>query len=191
MKNLPFLKELCEARMFFNANDVKGMSASNVADVVYLIIMMIEIIRRSNPSWAASYAGQTMQYNTYQSMHYSGTDLANLLAVLNNQDTFKNDIKTDKGISIPLFQINRYLSAVRSQSNSHQDDASFFYRLEDYMKLYSKSTFRQLRREIGDWDNLSHADKQKLVLILRRAMDSTASSTDIYLWFRQSFKMKE
>jgi len=191
MKKLPFLKELTEARMFMRPTDISGMSAEQIGDIIYLIFMMLEIIRYYNPSYAASYATQTMSYNTYENMHYSGTDLGNLLAVLNNQDTFAGRIKMNGSVSIPLFQINRYLQSLRSSARSDNEDATFFYRLEDYMKLYSKSLFRQLRRDIGQWSKLTYADKNSYCLILRREMDKRASNVDVYLWFKQSFRLKE
>lgn len=189
MPKLEFIDSLSEARLFFGPNDVKGMKASELADCVYLIIMLIEVIRRSEPRYTANYASQTMTYNTYENMHYSGTDLGNLLAILNNQDTFANSIKVDNKIAVPLFQINRYLQSVRSDSASHNEDATFFYRLEDYLKLYSSGLFRQLRRDIGNWDELTLATRKQIVLILRREFDKRMSSADIYLWFKQSFKL--
>jgi hypothetical protein len=189
MKNLPFLKELTEARMFFGPDDVKGKSAEDIAEVIYLIIMMLQIIRYFKPSWSSNYASQTLSYNTYENMHYSGTDLGNLLAVLNNQDTFKGSIKVNGKLNIPLFQINRYLTSVRGAQDSASDDATFFYRLEDYLKLYSKGNFRRLRRDIGDWENLSYTEKSRIVLLLRQEFDKKSSSCDIYLWFKQNYKL--
>ena len=191
MPKLEFIDSLTEARLFFGPNDVKGMKASEIAESVYLIFMLIEAIRHSESRWAANYAAQTMTYNTYENMHYSGTDLGNLLAVLNNQDTFSDRIKVDNNLSIPLFQINRYLGAVRSSNPNHQEDAIFFYRLEDYLRLYSSSVFRQLRRDIGNWNDLNLVDKKHILLMLRREFDKRMSSVDIYLWFKQSFKLKE
>jgi hypothetical protein len=191
MKSLPFLEELAEARLYFDADDVKGKSADDIAHIIFLMFMMIEVIRRSYPSWAMNYADQTMRYNTYENIHYSGTDLGNLLAVLNNQDTFKDKIKTNTSINIPLFQINRYLSAVRSNANSHKDDATFFWRLDDYLKAYNSPALRQLRRDVVDWENAEHADKERIVAMLRREMDKRSSSNDIYLWFRQNYRLKK
>jgi len=191
MNKLPFLQELVEARLFTDANTLKGKSVEDIASIVYLMIMMLEISRHSYHSFASDYANKTMAYNTYENMHYSGTDLGNLLAVLNNQDTFKGYIKAASGISIPLFQINRYLQACKGTSFNHNDDATFFWRLEDYLKLYSKGNFRILRRDVGDWKRLSFAERSRVVLILRQEFDKRASSCDIYLWWKGSFKLQE
>ena len=191
MKNLPFISELTEARMFQSAKDFKGMSGHEVGEIVYLMIMMLEVIRHQNPNWASNYAQQTLSYSTYDNTHYAGTDLANLLAVLNNQNTFAGWIKVDNNVAMPLFQINRYLRALNSKHIDHNEDATFFWRLEDYLKLYSNSSFRQMRRDIGNWLSLTHSDKMRMVMKLRQMFDSRGSSTDIYLWFRQSYKMNE
>ena len=192
MKLLPFIQELTEARMFFGPKDLKSMSANDIAEIIFLIFMMLEVLKQYKPNYAASYASDTMRYNTYENMHYSGTDLGNLLAVLNNQDTFKDSFKSDARVAIPLYQINRYLRDVSSKSkNSHSDDVSFFWRLEDYLKLYSNSLLRQLRRDIGNWKDLTRAEKQQTYYILRREFDKRASSVDIYLYYKSSFKIDE
>jgi len=192
MKNLPFLKELCEARMFYGAKDVRGMSAKEIGELIYLLFMLLEVVRWTKKSEATSYASKTMELSPYDTMFYSGTDLCNLLAVLNHQDVFAGQIKTDGGLSLPLFQINRYLGAVRSGSNSSgSEDQTFFWRLEDYLKVYSNSAFRALRRDIGNWTNLAHADKVRITDLLRREFDKRASQADLYLWFKQNFKLKE
>lgn len=192
MKNLPFLQELTEARLFQKSSDLKNKSAEEIARIVYMMIMTIEAGRYVNPSWAASYAADTMNYSPYENMHYAGTDLANLLAALNFQETFKHDMKVNKGISIPLYQINRYLTSVRSGGNrSHNEDAQFFWRLEDYLKVYSSGVLRQLRRDIGDWPNLTRANKIQVDSLLRREMSNSASSADIFQWYRANFRIKE
>jgi len=194
MSLLPFIDSLVEARMFYGVKDIKGMSADEIAQIVFLMFMMLEVIRHYKPNYTADYARDTLKYNTYDQLHYSGSDLGNLLAVLNNQDTFKKDIKTHIGVSIPLFQINRYLGVLASKTkskSSHNDDVTFFWRLEDYLKLSSNSLLRQLRRDIGNWDDLSRADKQQIYYILRREFDKRCSSADIYLWYKSEFKITE
>jgi len=189
---LEFIDHLTEARMFRDTKDIKGKSADEIASIVYLMIMMIEILRHTNPSWVANYASQTTNYNPYENIHYAGTDLANLLAILIHQDTFSGTIKINGSISLPIFQVQRYLNAVKSQSKtSHNDDASFFWRLEEYLHLYSNGALRILRRDVGIWKELSWADKNRIILILRREMDRHSSNTDIYLWFKSNFTLKE
>jgi len=189
---LQFIDFLTEARLFTDATTIKGKSVEDIASIVYLMIMMLEITRHTNHSYAVDYASKTMIYSSYENLHYAGTDLGNLLAVLNNQDTFKGQLTSpNKGIAIPLFQINRYLNACKGSSFDHNSDAQFFYRLEDYLKLYSKANFRQFRRDIGDWRNLSYADKNQVVQKLRQEFDKRASTCDIYIWWKQSFKLKE
>lgn len=190
MKNLPFLQELTEARLFRDPKDLKNKSADELAQIVYTMFMTIEASRYVNPSYAAHYAADTMNYSPYENMHYAGTDLANLLAVLNFQNTFKDSIKVNKGIAVPLYQINRYLTSVRSGGNrSHNEDCQFFWRLEDYLKVYSSGVMRQLRRDVGDWDNLTRASKIQVDNLLRREMNSSASSADIFQWYRQNFRI--
>ena len=188
---LEFIRdELVEARMFFGPDNVKGKSAEEIANIIYLIFMMIEVYRIFDKDLMSRYADQTLTYNTYEATHYAGTDLGNLLAILNNQDTFKHYIKVNSRVSIPLFQINRYLQNIRSRQASNSDDATFFWKLEEYLRIQSNALFRQLRRDVGNWKNLTHSDKVALTQILRREFDKRASNVDIYLWFKQSYKVE-
>lgn len=192
MKQLPFIQELTEARLFFDVKDVKGKTAKELSEIVYYIFLLIEVWRLNKPSEAALYATQTMQYDDYRTMHYSATDLANLLAVLNNQDVFSSHIKVENGISIPEFQINRYLRDVAKRNKPlSSEDQTFFWRLEDYLKVYGNSTIRQLRRDISNWSDLTYANKMQALSILRREFDKRGSTVDIYLRFKQEFKLKE
>lgn len=191
MKNLPFITELTEARMFYDGKDLKGRSAEDIAGLAYLIIMLLQIIRYDYPSQAKSYASDTARYKQYETMHYSATDLSNLLAVLNNQENFDDKIKANTSISIPLFAINRYIDDVRSGSIDRNSDASFFYRLEDFLRLYHHSVFRKLRRDVGDWSNLTQSNKTQVINLIRREFDSKGSSIDLYLWFKQSYRLRE
>ena len=192
MNSLPFIKELIEARMFYGPDDLKNKSAKQIAEIIYLMFIMLEVIRHYKPNYTANYAVDTLKYNTYENMNYAGTDLGNLLAVLNNQDTFKAYIKSESNIAIPLFQINRYLRDLSSKStSSHSDDVSFFWRLEDFLKLYSNSLLRQLRRDVGNWKDLTRANKEQIYLILRREFDKHSSSVDMYLWYKTNLKINE
>ena len=191
MALLPFIKsELTEARMFFGPDNVKGKSAEEIAGIIYLIFMMIEVYRISDRDLMSRYADQTLVYNTYDNTHYAGTDLGNLLAILNNQDTFKHYIKVNGKVSIPLFQINRYLQNIRSRQKSNSDDATFFWKLEEYLRIQSNALFRQLRRDVGNWDNLTYSNKVQLTQILRREFDKRAGNVDLYLWFKQSYQVE-
>lgn len=192
MKQLPFIQELTEARLFYDVKDIKNMTAKEIAEIVYYIFLLIEVWRLNKPSEAAKYATQTLGYDDYRTMHYSATDLANLLSVLNNQDVFSGHIKIQADISIPLFQINRYLRDVARQSKSStSEDQTFFWRLEDYLKVYGNSTIRQLRRDISNWTDLTYANKIQALSILRREFDKRGSSVDLYLRFKQEFKLNE
>ena len=50
MSILPFIEELTEARMFYGVKDITGMSVSEIAEIVFLMFMMIEVIRQYNPN---------------------------------------------------------------------------------------------------------------------------------------------
>ncbi len=192
MKNLPFIQELTEARMFTNKETLHNMSAEEIGEIVYLIFMLVEVIRWNHNSKAESYAQQTTAYYPYSSIEYSGTDLGNLLAVLNNQGKFKDFIKMDGGVSMPLFLTTRYLKAVKDNSDATKsEDQRFFWKLEDYLKVYRNPTLRQLRRDIGNWTSLKQGDKIRVIQLLRRELDKKASNIDLYLWFKQSFRLVE
>lgn len=191
MPKLPFMQELAEARLFRTPDQVKGRTAEDIAFTIYIMILTLQIFRHVAPSEAKSYASETLRYNDYNNVFYSATDLGNLISVLNNQDLFDSRIKINKNLSVPIFLINQFLRETQSNKPRYNDDASFLYKLEQFLKLYSNSTARILRRDVTDWDKLTRVDKIRVDRILRTELEKRCPGSDMHVYYKQYVRIDQ
>lgn len=176
--NLEFLEELNEARLFRGADTLKGKSAKDLAKIAYLMILMLEVLRRRDESWAKKYASDTMGYDNFNTMRNYATDLHNLLAVLGHQDKYEGKISVDSKISVPTLQLKRYLRDIQDGRTDRSQDRSLFKKLEDYFKI-SDSNLKQYRRVVGDWGLSSSDERNSILHRMRATMQSYGQYSDI------------
>lgn len=176
----PFLQDLAESRIFKDSSSIKGKSAEQIAELVFLVILLLEILRTEDRGTARDYVDATLKFNSFDSIKASGTDLHNLISVLNHQGDYDDQIHSDYNIAIPYLQLRRYLKdyslgPTTGQGNSM--DRQFLIKLEKYLKVTKYSKFRRI---IGDWWNASHDEKRDTIAQLRRLFSSLAVNIDIW-----------
>ena len=176
-----FIQELTEGRVFKDGSTVRGKSAESIADLVFLMILTLEVIRHENKKLAKDYADQILKWQEFNSMKSSANDLYNLIAVLDNQDKYDVFIDTNRSIAIPKLQLFRYLRDLVRNTDSHNLDRQFLIALEDFLKV---SNYKSYRRTVGDWTIASPTERQNVVTMLKRELNSKASQTDIYQIFK-------
>ena len=190
---LPFLKELTEARLFYSEKDLNNLSAHEIAEIVYIMIMTMEILRHSHKhlNYIKDYATKTLSYYPFDKMHYAATDLGNLISVLVNQDLFAQHIKVEHDISLPVFQTKRYLNSVAGDKDEHHDDSSYFYRLESFLKLLSSSNIRVIRRNVSEWTTLTASNRVSTINFIRREFDKHSANVDLYLYLKTMYRIED
>jgi hypothetical protein len=180
---LPFLQELVEARMYRNTTTLSGKSAGELANVAYLMFMMLEILRYEDNSFAKRYSVETMWYDNFSSMKSSASDLHNVLAILSNQGNYKDKIKVDAGISVPNLQIRKYLRDIENDRKDKGWDRAFFKTLGEFLKI-TGSDLKQMRMYVADWTANSVAEKRKLRLQIKNLLQATNHQNDLLIHFR-------
>jgi hypothetical protein len=180
---LPFLQELVEARMYRNTSTLSGKTASELANVAYLMFMMLEILRYEENSFAKRYSIETMWYDNFSSMKSSASDLHNVLAILSNQGDYKDKIKVDAGISVPNLQIRKYLRDIENDRKEKGWDRAFFKTLGEFLKITS-SDLKQMRMYVADWTANSITEKRKIKLAIKNALQATNHQNDLLVHFR-------
>jgi len=180
MKNTPFIQELVEARLYKGESTLKGKTAKEIASIVFLMIMTLEILRHESPSYAKKYVENTFQFGEFNSMRSVMSDLGNLLAVLSNQKDYDNTIKADFGINIPFLQLKRYLMDMKNGNKTSSVDKTFFLKLEDFLKV-NESLHKTIRRYVTNWDTTQAAEKKNVVEIIKREFNTRSNYNDIYL----------
>lgn len=187
---LEFIKELAEARIYKGTDILKGKSAVELAKLAYFMIMIIEILRWEDKSFAQQYVRATISYENFDAMRSNATDLHNLLAVLNNQDKFSGKIKTDAHISVPVLQLKRYLRDVESGKKDPGLDRAFLKSLEKFFKI-SDSAMREIRRDVADWNQGSASGKATTRNYIKNHVGMANLQTDLVLHFKNVAHRRE
>lgn len=183
---LSFLQELTESRLFKNRDTLYGKTAEDLAKYAYIMFMMLEVLRLEQFKWAKKYAVDTLVYENFDAMRTSATDLHNVLAVLNNQKEYEDKIDIDLNVSVPVFHIKRYLRDIQNHRKYPSQDRQFFMSLETFLKIHD-SKLRQLRRDVGDWDQNSKADKAAIHKMIKNYISASSTgipvTSDLYTQF--------
>jgi hypothetical protein len=181
-----FLQELVEARMFVYPENLKGRDAVTIARLLFCSMLALEIVRHQNGYKAQDYVSRTMAFNDFDHMRPSATDLANLIAIVANQDRYLDEVKTKIGLYAPELQIKAHLRTFPSDINYPSRIRQFLLMLDEALMI-AGSDLRQARRIIGDWANATDGEKKTAWMSLTRVFSSYGSQLDIYLLAKQFF----
>ncbi len=181
-----FLQELVEARMFVYPENLKGRDAITLARLLFCSMLALEIVRHENGNKAQDYVNRTMAFNDFDHLRPSATDLANLMAVLSNQDRYIDQIKSKIGLYIPELQIKAHLRTFPSDINYPTRIRQFLLMLDEALVI-AGSDLRQARRIIGDWRASTDGEKKTAWMSISRVFSAHGSQLDIYLLAKQFF----
>ena len=182
-----FIQEIKEARIYKNGDTLKGKTAEEIANSIFLMIMMLEILRNIDEDYAKKYAIQTLGYENFTAMRNNASDLHNLLAVLNNQDDYSEKIETNSKISVPALQIRRYLRDIENNLKDMSLDRQLFLKLEQFLGI-KNSSFKQIRRNVADWRLNSDTEKTLIRRNIKNYLNNYNQQTDILIYFRNLAK---
>jgi hypothetical protein len=171
-------KELVEAKMFRAPHALTGLAARDLARILYMSLLSIELLRYDDESTAKNYAARTIQYGDFDHMRTSATDIGNLISVLSNQKDYEDLMRTDYDVSAPLTQTKTYLRGVWQSSFQHGRDRQFFMNLESALSV-TDGTAYQVRRTVLDWNTASRNEKQSALSNIRRELLRYATRLDI------------
>jgi len=178
-----FLQELTEARMYRGRDTLRGKTADELGRVAYLMIMMLEILRTEDKSFAKKYSLNTLGAANFVGLRNSASDLHNILAVLNNQGSYADRIITNSNISVPTLQIRRYLRDIENDRKQIGLDRSFFKKLDEYFKI-SDSSLKEIRRVAADWHYASSTEKGTIRRQIKNLLQATNHQNDLLIHFR-------
>lgn len=182
---LNFIQELTEARMYRGTDTLSGKSADEIAEIVYVMFLVLEILRKEDPSKAFSYAKETTYYTDFATMRNGSSDLHNLLAVLSNQERYEDKIKTSGYISVPMMQTKKYFRDFENRRYDPSIVRTFILRLEGFLNI-RESWMKQARRTILFWDISSDGEKQKIKQQIRNFFQRTSFNNDLYVYYKNN-----
>lgn len=184
--DLPFLQELTETRLFRDAIYFKGKSAEQLAELVIMLILTLEILRHVSPRSAAEYAEKTMRFQDFDRLRLSVTDLHNLIVVLHNQKDYEHLINANPNITIPFMQLRQYFRDMANGRELTTHDEYFLIRLEDYLKV---SNFKSIRRIITNWDKEPESAKYNTLCRLRQEFSNKGYQLDLWTDYREKLSI--
>jgi len=175
--DLPFLQGIAESRLFQGEHHFKSRTVEQLAELVMLMILVLEILRHVAPRAAADYADRTMRFMEFNKLRIDGTDLHNLIVVLTNQKNYEHIIQPNHSISIPFFQLKQYFREMGSGQKMSMHDEYFIIRLEDYLRV---SNHKPMRRVITTWDSETESTKYNTLSRLRHEFSNKGYQLDLW-----------
>ena len=178
---MQFMKEITEARLIRSDGDLKKTTYADLCENLYFTVLTLEFLNRfkKTRSLAVNYAKQTAAYNNYSEFRLAGTDLYNMIHLVdsspeNIEEKFSKDAATlRKQIHLPTMGLNRWLLSIDGTSSR---EANFLMRLEQSLKVYN-TDYKDIRRYL-DSKTISNADIAKI-------------KTKILYYFRQKMNMSD
>ena len=166
--------ELCESRLYRTTRNFSKFNGRDIADLLYLNTLAAYMMTKDavQQEYAIGYLSKTTQYGNYALFRTHAPDLY-LLAyqvahpknkTVDLEDSLISDRFLD-GLTFDHRDHWRFLREVTANRGSSGRATSYFYRLEQQLKI-NRPRFKQLRRLILDWGNLKYIQRQMVVATL-------------------------
>jgi hypothetical protein len=174
-----FIKtEVIESRMFRTPLSFERTSAHDLARILYVGLLTIELMRHDDESTARTYCAQTIKWGDFDHMRSATTDLGNIIVALSNQSDYEDRMNINLNISAPVLQIKTYLRGVWMMSFQHGRDRQFFMNLETALGI-SDSSLYQVRRTVLDWPTANASERHFAISNMRRELYRHATRLDL------------
>lgn len=183
---MDFLKDLYEARMTRDSNNVKVLTYTDCCERLYLSLLVLELLQKypAYKDLAYRYAKKTTATPAYNHFSMSGTDLYNFIYFVVGDKTAIDKLKDPDAAweirektTLPLMNVNRYLTKLANKQDP-SDTSSMFMKVEGALKIVN-STYKRIRRDLMSYDRLDHKQRQDLVTTLLLACRAKLRNADI------------
>jgi len=180
-----FLKDLHEARMTRNSNNVKVLTYTDCCERLYLSLLVLELLRQYPvyANAAGAYAKRTTVYPGYKHFSSTSTDLYNFIYFVNGDEAAMQKLKDPESAqeirnktSLPVLAVNRYIIQVANKTAT--DANSLFMKLERELSI-KNSTYRNIRRDLLNYKRVPFKQKQDVVSNLLISCRAKLRSADI------------
>jgi hypothetical protein len=179
---MQFIQDLHEARLFRYQDSFDGKRISDMSTALYLMLLMIEVLRRYDDKYAVHYCQQTYTLGNFDGIRSYATDTHNLIAVLNNE-RYQKKMLQDKRIFVPEFALRRYFRDVMWGSREHFFNRSFFIQLSTDLAV-SDSGVKTARRNIIDYSDVTQQVYWDTAERINRKLNDFAFNTDIQWYYK-------
>ena len=181
-----FIEEIHEARMTRDASNARVLTYTDCCERLFLSLLIVELLRRF-PKYSSSvsdYAGRTTRYTNFNSFKAGGTDLYNFMYFVTGPEEAQNKLKNPgaakemrKRTYFSTMQVSGYLTTI-SYGNEPTNAFNILLSAEQSLNI-TNSDYKNLRRTINNFNNLSTTEKKKTVTRLLYATRAKLRSSDI------------
>jgi hypothetical protein len=164
--------ELSESRLYRTTRNFSKFNAADIIDLLYLNTLAAYMLTKDEAQrdYATSYISKTTQYGNYALFRTHATDLYLLAYQVAHPKNKAVDL-ANQLLSGTLFDKIHFdhrdhwkflREVINSESTASGRATSFFYRLEQQLKIVNPK-YKQLRRLVLDWANLKYIQRQMVV----------------------------
>ena len=128
---------------------------------------------------ARSYVSGIINNLDFNGFRTTQKDLYNLLTLVHNADRYKDQIKNNISITLPIFHIRRNLRAV---ADGRIDLSDYNNMMMIFQRQYHRIGPRQanLRREISEWSRKTRFQRWEIIQQLTMLMRERMLNSDLY-----------
>lgn len=180
---LEFVQELTEARMFRFSDTLDGRNISDIAELVYKMLLTLEMTSHYDNKFVREYATKMLAYYEFHAMNTSRPDLSNLIVAIEHPDDFEN-VNYDTKPSISFILLRRYLTTLMTGRSTISEKRTFFLAMQRALKINS-SAMNSFRRDIVEWRKVPTHSQRVIIAMFYKELVQGAVHTDLAIYFRQ------
>ena len=182
----PFLKYVSEGKVIRRHSDLQRFSFPEVTERVYLSFLALALMSQndSTKSFVKSYAGQTMNYGTFDRVRMVHNDLANMLAIVSGDPEITKKLKNKNQAQamrqrqpVPVMALRRYL-------RSWEDHYKNLTHLERSLNIQD-ANLKKIRRAVANYNKMDSKMKVQTLHRLQQQLQSKLPNTDILRKFKE------
>ena len=176
----PYLQYVSEGRVVRRQSDLSRYTFQEITERIYLSFLALTLLRnfRQTTGFVQSYSTATLSYGSFDRVRTTSNDLHNMLAVVAGDPAIANKLANKNAAmalrqrqTVPVLAIRRYLRDFKGAY-------AFLTKLESALGI-NNTDYRNLRRAIADYSNLSTPRKKATTTRLLQALKAKLSGTDI------------
>jgi hypothetical protein len=183
---LDFIKDLYEARLTRDANNVRNLTYTDCCERTYLTLLILELARKipGQESWVREYADRTLTTAGFKTFLPSRSDLHNLVYFIIGDEDALGKLKDpgaarklQKNTFFPLNSFERYIRNIKT-GTTPSVVSEFFIKIENKLHI-TNSEYKATRRGVLNFERLDFKSKQNVVTRLLIAARAKLRTSDI------------
>jgi hypothetical protein len=179
---LSFIEELTESRMFRHQRDFSSYNNRELAELAMISLLVIYV--NQDQLDIRKYLDETLGMGDFDRIRSSATDLANVISVLKNFETYKIEIR-NSNISFPVLQFKNFARQIISRQLDKDQGRRLIFVFEDFLKI-SSGEMRSMRRTALEYSQSSPSDRTRFRKFINDFFNNRARQMDLAVWFRSN-----